>query len=104
MPKPYPCEFRQDVVRVARGRDAGVTLAQIAEDFGIHEMTLSKWMRRADVEDGVRSGPTPAEAAEIRGLKRRNRLLVQENEVLPRAVAYLSQAQLPGPRRPEAGR
>jgi transposase-like protein len=95
VPKPYPREFRDDVVRVARSRDAGVTLAQIAEDFGIHEMTLSKWMRRADVEDGVRSGPTSAEAAEIRELKRRNRLLEQENEVLRRAAAYLSQAQLP---------
>jgi transposase len=57
VPKPYPREFRDDVVRVARSRDAGVTLADVAVDFGIHEMTLSKWMRRADVEDCVRSGP-----------------------------------------------
>ena len=45
MPAPYPQEFRDDVVRVARTREDGVTLAQIAKDFGIHEMTLSKWMR-----------------------------------------------------------
>ncbi len=42
MPKPYPHEFREDVVRVARNRDDGVTLEEIAEDFGIHPMTLSK--------------------------------------------------------------
>lgn len=42
MPKPYPKEFRDDVVRVARAREAGVTLAQIATDFGVHEMTLNK--------------------------------------------------------------
>ena len=96
MPKPYPREFREDVVRVARGRGSDVTLAQIASDFGIHEMTLSKWLRRADVEDGVKPDVTSDEARENRDLKRRVRLLEQENEVLRRAAAYLSQAQLPG--------
>ncbi|RLV54516.1 transposase [Aeromicrobium phragmitis] len=96
MPKPYPREFREDVVTVARNRDKDVTLAQIASDFGIHEMTLSKWLRRADVEDGVKPGVTSDEARENRELKRRVRLLEQENEVLRRAAAYLSQAQLPG--------
>lgn len=96
MPKPFPREFREDVVRVARGRPAGVTLEQIATDFGVHPMTLSKWLRAADVEDGVKPGPTSDQLAEFRELKRRNRLLEQENEVLRRAAAYLSQAQLPG--------
>jgi len=45
MPAPYPQEFREDVVRVARSREAGITLAQIAKDFGVHEMTLHKWIR-----------------------------------------------------------
>lgn len=96
MPKPYPREFREDVVRVARNRGPGVTLAQIAQDFGVHEMTISKWLRQADVEDGVKPGVTTDESRELRELKRRNRLLEQENEVLRRAAAYLSQAQLPG--------
>jgi transposase len=52
VPCPYPQEFRDDVVRVARSREEGVTLVQIAKDFGIHWMTLSKWIRRAAVEDG----------------------------------------------------
>ena len=96
MPAPYPQEFRDDVVRVARSREDGVTLAQIAKDFGIHEMTLSKWMRQADVEDGEKLGVTRADSAENRELKKRIRLLEQENEVLRRAAAYLSQANLPG--------
>lgn len=50
MPKPYPQEFRDDVVRVAQNREDGVTLEQIAADFGIHPMTLNKWIRKADVE------------------------------------------------------
>jgi len=96
MPKPYPREFREDVVRVARNREEGVTLAQVAKDFGIHEMTLNEWMRKADIEEGARPGVTSSESAELRELRRRNRLLEQENEVLRRAAAYLSQANLPG--------
>lgn len=93
MSKPYPAEFRRDVVAVARKHEA--PLAQIAKDFGISEATLHNWLRKADVEDGIAPGTTDAEAAEIRALKKRLRLLEQENEVLRRAAAYLSQANLP---------
>jgi transposase len=96
MPAPYPQEFREDVVRVARSREDGVTLAQIAKDFGVHEMTLHKWLRQADTDDGNRPGKTREDSTELRDLRRRNRLLEQENEVLRRAAAYLSQANLPG--------
>jgi|SRR5690606_16241665 len=94
MPGPYPQEFREDVVAVARGRESGVTLAQIAKDVGIAEATLTNWLRQADVEEGRRPGQTRGEAAELRELRRRNRLLEQENEVLRKAAAYLSQANL----------
>lgn len=96
MPKPYPREFRDDVVRVARGREPGVTVEQIARDFGVHPMTLFKWLRAADVDDGARPGASRAEGAELREARKRIRLLEQENEVLRRAAAYLSQANLPG--------
>ena len=96
MPKPYPKEFREDVVRVARSREPGVTLEQIATDFGVHPMTLYKWLRRAGVDDGTRPGVSRSESQELRELRKRNRLLEQENEVLRRAAAYLSQANLPG--------
>lgn len=94
MPAPYPQEFRDDVVAVARGRDSKTTLKQIAEDFGIAEATLTNWLKAADAEGGTRPGASASEAAELRELKRRNRLLEQENEVLRRAAAYLSQANL----------
>ncbi|MCX4406087.1 IS3 family transposase [Streptomyces sp. NBC_01764] len=95
MPKPYPEEFREDVVRVARNRGPGVTVEQVAKDFGVHPMTLWKWMRRADIDDGVKPGSTTQESAELREARRRIKLLEQENEVLRRAAAYLSQAHLP---------
>ncbi|MEW2111566.1 IS3 family transposase [Streptomyces albidoflavus] len=96
MPRPYPREFREDVVRVARNREPGVTLEQIAADFGVHPITLSKWLRRADTDEGD-AGPAPVsgESAELREARKRIRLLEQENEVLRSAAAYLSQANLP---------
>ena len=56
MARPYPKEFRDDVVRVARNREDGVTIEQIAADFGVHPMTLSKWLRQADIDDGATPG------------------------------------------------
>ena len=94
MPGPYPKEFREDVVAVARRRESGVTIKQVAADFGVSEATLQNWLRRADAEEGNRPGLTAGDAAEVRELRRRNRLLEQENEVLRRAAAYLSQANL----------
>ena len=96
MPKPYPREFRDDVVRVARNRDDCVTVEQIAKDFGVHPMTLFKWLRQADIEDGAKPGVTRGESVELREARKRIKLLEQENEVLRRAAAYLSQANLPG--------
>jgi len=96
VPKPYPREFRDDVVRVARNREPGVHLKQIADDFGISESCLTGWMKKADVEDGAKPGLTSEQSAENRELRKRLRLLEQENEVLRRAAAYLSQANLPG--------
>ncbi|WP_121830083.1 IS3 family transposase [Streptomyces sp. S1] len=95
MPKPCPEEFRRDVVRVARNRGPGVTVEQVAADFGVHPMTLWKWMRRADIDDGAKTGTTSQENAELREARRRIKLLEQANEVLRRAAAYLSQAHLP---------
>ena len=104
VPKPYPKEFRDDVVNVARNREPGQHLKQIAADFGISESCLTNWMKAADVEDGVKPGTTAAENADLREARKRIRLLEQENEVLRRAAAYLSQANLPGKALPARGR
>ena len=77
-------------------REAGETLEQVVKDFGVHPMTLQKWLCRADVDEGAKPGQSRTEAAELREARKRIRLLEQENEVLRRAAAYLSQANLPG--------
>ena len=94
MPRPHPKEFRDDVVAVARRGEAPIK--QVAADFGIAESCLRNWLRDADVADGNRPGATRTESTELREAHRRIRLLEQENEVLRRAAAYLSQANLPG--------
>lgn len=93
MPKAFPLEFRRDVVAVARKREA--TLTQIAKDFGISEACLHRWLKLADIEDGVAPGVTSVEAAEIRELRKRNRVLEQENEILRRAAAFFARESLP---------
>ena len=93
MPKAFPEEFRRDVVAVALRRQA--PMSQVARDFGISESCLHRWVKRGEIEDGVREGLTLAEEAEIRELKKRNRLLEQENEVLRRAAVYLGQGLNP---------
>ena len=96
MSKPYPIEFRRDVVQVARNHEPGVSLEKIATDFGIHLITLSTWLKKADIEDGVTPGVTSAESAELREANKRIRQLEQEGWLLKRALAYVSQGSIPG--------
>jgi transposase len=93
VPRPFPKEFRQDVVAVARKGESPIS--QVAKDFGISESCLHRWLQAADVEDGVRPGVTAAESAENRELKKRVRVLEQENEILRRAAAFFARDALP---------
>jgi transposase-like protein len=72
-----------------------VTVEQLVKDFGVHPMTLFKWLRQADTE-GAKPGVSRNGSAELREARKRIKLLEQENELLRRATAYLSQANLPG--------
>ena len=88
MPKAFPLEFRRDVVAVARKGEA--PLSQIAKDFGISESCLHRWLKIADIDEGIRPGVTTEESRELRELRRRNRVLEQENEILRRAAAFFA--------------
>lgn len=68
MPKKFPAEFKRDVVAVARR--GGLTRAEVAADFAISESTLQRWMRQADVDDGIKDGLTTAEQSEVVQLRR----------------------------------
>ena len=101
MPEPFLAKFRRDVIAVARKGEASVS--QVARDFGISESCLQRWLKIADREDGLApsapndrgGGGQHEDSAELRELRRRNKLLEQENEVLRRATAYFARDVLP---------
>ena len=93
MPKKYPHEFKRDVVTVARRGDLSVT--EVAVDFGVAEETVRRWMKQADVDDGIKDGLTTAEQAEIVQLRRDKRRLEMENKILRRAAAYFAASSFP---------
>ncbi len=81
---------------MALARGEGVSLVQVAQAFGIHVGTLDKWLRQERIESGLQEGVSRHESQELCELRRRNRLLEQDNKVLRRAAEYLSQVNLPG--------
>ena len=97
MPKPFPEEFRRDVIAVARQGDQSI--AKVARSFGVSESCLARWLRIADRQDGGAGAPAPPPGgdleAENRELRRRAQLLEQENEILRRATAYFARDVLP---------
>ena len=96
MPKAFPREFREDVIRVFK--DSESSIAQGAKDFGISPSCLKRWLVIDERDSKRSSGSTQpgSESDALREATRRIKLLEQENEVLRRAAAYLSQAHLQG--------
>ena len=80
---------------VAVARKGEAPLSQIAKDFGISESCLDRWLRLADIDDGVRPGVTSSESAELRELRKRNKTLEQKNEILRRAAAFFAREIAP---------
>jgi len=93
MPKKFPPEFKRDVVAVARRGD--LTVTEVAADFDISPESVRRWVRQADIDDGVKDGLTSAEQADVVRLRRENRRLEMENEILRRAAAYFAKDTLP---------
>ena len=89
MPAPHPLEFRQRAVELAR---QGTTpVSKIAKDLSISESCLRNWMHQAEAEENGGSDRLGrGEKKEVAELRRRNRLLEQENEILRRAAAYFA--------------
>ena len=92
MPKsrpPYPTEYRRRIVELAR---AGRSIAELAREFEPTENCIRKWVKRADLDDGKRSdGLTSDERAELAQLRRENRILREEKEILKKAAAWFAQ-------------
>ena len=90
MPKtrpPYPPEFRRQAIELIR---SGTRLKQVASELGVSEQTLRNWRRQQDVDAGRADGLSTDEREELRRLRRENRRLVQEREILKAAATFFA--------------
>ena len=85
----YPPEFRSEAVKLLRS--GGKSLAELSRDLGVADQTLRNWLRQADLDQGRRhDGLTTDEREELGRLRRENRILRQEREILKKAAAYFA--------------
>src|SRR5262245_34923383 len=95
MPGPHPPEFRRRGVGLARELDEDgnrrYPVAQLARDLKISESCLRNWLAAEAIETGERPGLTKAEREELVRLRRENRVLRMERDLLSRAAAFFAQ-------------
>jgi transposase len=82
-------EFKQEVAALARRGDRSIS--EICRDMDLTETAVRRWVARADVDEGRRSGVTSAEHEEIVALRKRVRVLEEEREILKKAARFFAQ-------------
>ena len=90
MPKvpPYPEEFRREAIRLLRRGDR--TIPELARDLGVSQQSLRNWSKQFEIDEGRREGLTSDEREELRRLRRENRILAEEREILKKAAAFFA--------------
>ena len=85
---PYPPEFRQQMVELVR---AGREPEELAKEFEPSAQAIRNWVKQSDLDEGRREdGLTSAEREELRRLRRENRQLREEREILAKAAAWFA--------------
>ena len=86
---PYPPEYRRRIVELAR---AGRTITELAREFEPTANAMRQWIKQAALDEGLRSdGLTTSEREELNRLRRENRVLREEREILSKAAAWIAQ-------------
>lgn len=85
---PYPAEFKAEAVRLYR--ESGRSLKAVAQDLGVSLESLRSWVNQAKVDAGEKAGLTTEELEELRRLRKENRTLRMERDLLKKAAAYFA--------------
>jgi len=85
---PYPPEFRAEAIRLMRS--GSCSMSQISKDLGVSTYTLRNWLRQNEVDAGEREGLTSEEREELKCLRRENRVLREEREILRKATLFFA--------------
>lgn len=95
MPQPHPPEFRRRAIDMAREVNEDGSrkhpIAKLARDLKISESCLRGWLAQSDIDEGAKPGLTTAERKELVELRRENRVLKMERDLLSRAAAFFAQ-------------
>jgi transposase-like protein len=83
-------EFKQDTVRLIR--ESGKTVAEIARDLDLSESAVRNWLTQAEIDEGrgCQGELTTAERQELQRLRRENKQLQMEREILKKAAAFFA--------------
>ena len=85
---PYPPEFRARIVELVR---SGRSLASLAKEFGVTDVSIRNWLRQADLDAGRRTdGLTTEEKQELARLRKENARLREERDILEKATAWFA--------------
>ena len=80
--------FKAEVVELVR--TSGKTVAEVCRDLDLTETAVRAWVRQAEIDSGERDGLTTTEREELAQLRRENRVLREERDILKRATAFFA--------------